>query len=392
MAKYDAFDPGAMNNFYGTIVSISPEAAVSLGSMEGMVDTAVLEPPATSPIESFVASPWFGYVAAGTVTLLAYAMSHLPYMPSLAMLAIILGVVVRNVAPIPGTVSLGCKKIVRSLIPVAIVFTGAGLSFAELGKVGFTAGAITLGCVAVALAGTYWIARALGLTHKTATLLGIGTGICGSSAIVAAAPLVEADDEDMVLSIGAVNLFGLLVMLALPAIGAAMALDAAAFGVWAGTTIHAVPQVLAAATGYDPAGDALQIATLVKLGRVAMLAPVVFVLAVMTAQARATAGRRRIHYARLVPWFVWGFIVMALLNTMALLPQIHFAELNWTFDLDHVLDKNIGKLLLTVAMAAIGLEVRLKSLLSVGGKAVLAGLISSLLLAAASLVMILAMI
>lgn len=387
MRQYNAFAPGPMENFYGTIVSISPEAALSLGSMEGMIDIALAEVPRRSLWQTFLQSPWFGYTVAGAVTLAAFALSKLPYMPGLTMLAIILGVIVRNISPMPATVSLGCRRIVHTCIPVAIVLTGAGLSFSELSRISGRVAVVASACIVIALAGSYLLARWLGLTRKTAALLGIGTGICGSSAIVAAAPLVKADEQDVVLSIGAVNLFGLLLMLAMPAMGAVLALEPTAFGVWAGTTIHAVPQVLAAATGYDMAGEALQIATLVKLGRVAMLAPIVFCLALITVRSRDAVGRR-IHYARLVPWFVWGFLIMALLNTLSLLPELHFTAHGRVFSLAALLEHHLGKLLLTIALAAIGLEVRLSKLLSVGARAVVAGLLSTLLLVAASLALV----
>ena len=135
----------------------------------------------------------------------------------------------------------GSKGIVRKLISVTIVVTGAGLNLVHIASVGFTALSITVMCMGVAMAVAYYLGRVFGLWRKTALLIGAGTAICGTSAIVAVAPLIDAEDEDVMLSIGTVNLLGLLMMFATPLAGGLLELGDQRFGVWAGTTIHAVP-------------------------------------------------------------------------------------------------------------------------------------------------------
>jgi uncharacterized membrane protein YadS len=159
----------------------------------------------------------------------------------------------------------------------------------------------------------------------------------------------------------------------------AMHLSNQAFGVWAGTSIHAVPQVVAAAFSYSPEAGAL--ATLVKLVRVAMLAPFVFGLGMWCAN-RAEGARARIHYSRLAPPFVWGFLLLAALNTFRVLPVLQFPFGTWA---STGLLTNAGELLLAFAMAAMGLEVNLAQMSKVGGRALLTGALAAAILCGASL-------
>lgn len=388
-------------SLYGAAVSLTPAAVVSLGSMEGLPDNSH-EPVGSGATAHPVV---MGVLLALLVTIVAYTIRRVPIWPinidgqaqlSAALLAIVLGLAVRNLFVLPPALSLGTKLVVKRLIPIAIVCIGAGLDFGQLRGAGPVALGVMTACVVVAYLAAYLIGRLVGLSNKTAILLGVGTGICGSSAIVAAAPLIEADDEDVVLSVGTVNLLGLLAMLALPVLAVAVGMDGRSFGVWCGATIHAVPQVLGAADAHpaDPA-IAVEWATLIKLARVVLLAPLVVLLAVAYTRRRShgDGDAPRIHPARLVPWYIWGFLAFALLNTLGWLPvmstTVHLAGGSHSGDIAaaDVLGR-LGKLLLIIALAGIGLEVRLKKLLSVGGRAIAAGLASTVVLVAVAYMLI----
>ena len=170
-------------------------------------------------------------------------------------------------------------------------------------------------------------------------------------------------------------------MFALPALGGLLHLRDDAFGVWAGTSIHAVPQVVAAGFAYSARAGAL--ATLVKLVRVTLLAPFLFVLGFSYARRRGSAVS--IHYARLVPPFVYGFLALSLLNTLGLLPVLMFRF--GAVALADILT-NLGELFLTLSMAAMGLEVNVRFLAHTGGRAVLTGAGATVVLCAASLLLI----
>jgi len=386
---------------------LSADALGSLGCMEGVYEPVVTTTTAAPKPPAALRN---GYVLAGGVAVAAYIIHKLPFAPfsvpgeagvrhpvSAAIIAILAGLLLRNFLALPSSIKAGCRHIVKKVIPVAIVLTGAGLNLLNIANVGLPAFLLTVLCLLIGVGGGFAIGRLLGLGSKTSLLLGAGTGICGNSAIVAVAPLIDAHDDDVVLSIGTVNLFGLLAMLMFPVVGRQLGVGNEAFGIWCGTSIHAVPQVVAAGYAFSP--DAGAVATLVKLVRVTMLAPMVFVLALI--HSRHTASHPRgnegpvIHYARLIPWFVWGFVALSALNTFGLIPTLQFPtreQLSAAFQPADVpigwLLTFCGELLLTLAMAAIGLDVNIRELAGVGGRAVVAGLASTVLLGAASLILI----
>jgi uncharacterized integral membrane protein (TIGR00698 family) len=261
------------------------------------------------------------------------------------------------------------------------VLTGAGLNLLRVASVGSTALLITVICMVVSMTVTIWLARVLGVWHRTGLLIGAGTAICGTSAIVAVAPLIEAEDQDLMLSIGTVNILGLALMFVLPAVGGMLHLRDDAFGVWAGTTIHAVPQVVAAGFAYSAQAGAL--ATLVKLVRVTLLAPFLFIVGFLHARSRGATVA--IRYTRLVPPFVYGFVALALCNTLSLFPVLQFRFGTWPLA---DLLANLGEFLLTLSMAAMGLEVNVRFLAHTGGRAVLTGAAASIVLCLTSLLLI----
>jgi len=373
---------------------IPPEALLSLDSMEGVYAQPVAEIK-SSPTRAPKPSQLPGYILALAVAALAYLIHYLPFPPfrvtaasgvrypmSAAIISMLAGIAVRNLARLPAYLIDSVRGMPARVIPTSIVLTGAGLNLAATAAIGIRTLMITLVCLTVALASSMWLGAVTRLFRKTAILIGVGTAICGTSAIVAVAPLIEAEDHDMVLAIGTVNILGLLFMFALPALGTLLRLSDQAFGVWAGTTIHAVPQVLAAAFSYSQPAGAL--ATIVKLVRVALLAPLIFVLGIWHSR-QAGAGQAQIHYHRLVPVFVWGFLLFASLNTAELLPVLQFRF--GAYSTSSLLT-NASELLLAISMAAMGLEVNIVQFSKVGGRAMLVGTLSGLILLATSLLLI----
>lgn len=369
---------------------ISDEALLSLDSMEGL-DAVATKP---KPRPDVKPPPLWAYFPAVVVTALSYGIHYLPVPPfrvvsasnarypvSAAIIAILGGVLVRNLLTLPEASIESAKGLARRVIPITIALTGAGLNLLRLASIGSTALIIIVACMAVAMAATVWLGRLFGVRQRTGLLIGAGTAICGTSAIVAAAPLIEAEYEDLMLSIGTVNILGLLLMFLLPALGGMLHMRDDAFGVWAGTTIHAVPQVVAAGFAYSP--QAGSVATLVKLVRVTLLAPFIFALGFLHARRRGSTVA--IQYARLVPKFVYGFLALALCNTLNLFPILQFRF--GSIALSDLLT-NLGELLLTLSMAAMGLEVNVRFLARTGGSAVLTGAVASVILCMVSLLLI----
>lgn len=330
------------------------------------------------------ASAWMGYLAAGTIGAVSYTI-HLGYKPlSAAILAILLGALVRNLVPFPATLLDGCKGLVRRVIPITIVLTGATLNLADVAK-----GAPYLAVIAVSIAaGTLaalWAGHLTKAKHNTALLVGAGTSICGTSAIVAVAPILNADDEDLLLSVSTINLLGLAVMLVLPVFGSWTGMDPTQFGVWAGVTVHAVPQ--AVTTGFALGAQSGAVATLVKLIRVTLLAPFILVLAFATIKRTASAGGKgegvKVELSKLLPSFIYGFAALAIANTLGVLPDLTFHPLGGAPGAGMVVSSakllgDLGNLLLTLSMAAMGLEVNLRFLIRTGGPALATGISASL--------------
>lgn len=374
-------------------LKLSPEALQSLGSMEGAYDRPFVEKigpqPVVKPAEKV--APWRGWTAAMAVTLVAYAIHYLPFAPfrvageggvrrpvSAAILAMFLGAIVDTIIPLSKTVLEGAKHAARRTIPITIVLTGASLSFANARAAGVRACVIITATMTVAMAAAWVCGKMLGVWPRTRVLIGAGTAICGNSAIIAVAPLIDAEDRDIMLSVGAINVVSLALMFVSPLAGAALGLTDEAYGVWAGSTLHAVPQAVAAGFAFSQKAGGL--ATLVKLVRVALLAPLLVVLAF--AYARSRKDRIAVHYGRLVPPFLWGFFVLFLLNSFGFLPALAFQNGYRVASAD-VLEQ-AGSMLLTLAMAAMGLELNLRMLARVGGTALVAAAAASMIACAAS--------
>lgn len=313
------------------------------------------------------------------------------------MIAIVLGMLIRNTLGLSARFVPGVRTSVMTLTSIGIVLMGAKLDFHVMARTSTAALLISVVCVVVALTLTIALCRRLGVTEKLGTLIGIGTAICGSSAIAVAAPVIEADERDTAFAIATVTLFGMIAVFLLPVLGHLIGLDDAEFGVWAGTSIHAVPQVVAAGFAYSP--EAGEIATIVKLARVLLLAPVVIGLAVWYGRKRR--AEQIAHVTRigslktLVPPFIVGFLGLAIASTLHLLPNftLHLEEsILWAAgDRRVVLAELVTKtstFLLTISMAGVGLGVDLRGLARIGLGALYVGLASAVVLAGFSLLLL----
>jgi uncharacterized integral membrane protein (TIGR00698 family) len=320
------------------------------------------------------------------VALLAYAIHYLPFAPfrvegtagvrrpvSAAILAIFAGAAAGNLLPLGKRVLEGAKHVARRTIPLTIVLTGATLSFANARAVGLRACVVVVATMTTAMAAAWIVGKMLGVFPRTSVLIGAGTAICGNSAIVAVAPLIDAEDRDVMLSMGAINVLGLVLMFVSPLLGGWIGFSDSGYGVWAGSTLHAVPQAVAAGFAFSESAGGM--ATLVKLVRVALLAPLLLALALVYARTRKDGVT--VHYGRLVPPFLWGFFGLFLLNSLGFLPVLQFAR-GYAVNLADVL-AGAGEMLLALSMAAMGLEVNLRVFVKVGGTALVVGLAASIL-------------
>lgn len=292
---------------------------------------------------------------------------------STVLLVLLLGMGVRNLVPASAKLKPGVDTMVKEWLPVGIVLLGARLNFYDLVQVAFQVmvGAAVL--IAVVIVLTCVLTRWFQIQEKLGLLIGVGTAICGSSAIVAVAPAVEAKEEEMAYSIGVINVLGVVSMLIFPVLGSVFELEAEVYGAWCGLGIHATPQVIAA--GFAHPGDgqtAGEMATIVKLVRISLLGPAVFVLGAWYAyrqrQQTAYIGAP-VHYSKLVPGFVVLFLGMALLRTSGLLPEVTlhmidqfvFGAGDRLVDVAGILSLT-GKWIITGAMAGVGLSTEFRTM------------------------------
>jgi uncharacterized integral membrane protein (TIGR00698 family) len=283
-------------------------------------------------------------------------------------LAILLGVAYHTIFGLHDRLRPGVHFSSKLLLEAAIVLLGASVSAAAIGKAGLPLVAAIAGVVFAAIAISYGIGRVIGLPHKLALLVACGNSICGNSAIVAAAPVIEAESEHVTASIAFTAALGILVVLFLPLFKLQLDMSERQYGILAGLTVYAVPQVLAATA---PVGLlSTQVGTLVKLIRVLFLGPVILLLGLAGGKA---AGASRPGLSRLVPWFIIGFLAMMALRSANLIPAAALPPI-----------AAASTLLTLVSMAALGLMVDLRAVLASGGRVLTAGVISLAVLIGAS--------
>jgi uncharacterized integral membrane protein (TIGR00698 family) len=276
-------------------------------------------------------------------------------------LAILLGAAIRSTLGLGPALVPGVAFSAKTLLEVAIVLLGASMSLAQVADLGFPVAAGIAAIVVLALPLSFLIGRALGLPVKLAALVACGNSICGNSAIAAAAPVLDAGADDVAASVAFTAAVGILVVVFLPMLGMALGMGPERYGILAGMTVYAVPQVLAATVPFGLAS--VQTGTIVKLVRVLMLGPVVLTLGLL----RGRGSDTRLGFGRLVPWFILGFVATMSLRSLGLLPDAGIAAA-------HV-GANVFTLL---SMAALGLMVDVRSVLRSGGRVLAAGLLSLL--------------
>jgi uncharacterized integral membrane protein (TIGR00698 family) len=269
-------------------------------------------------------------------------------------LAILIGVAVRSVWR-PGESFLpGVVFSARTLLELAVMLLGASISAAAVAAQGLTLLVSVALVVTSAILVSYGIGRMMGLDRGMAILIACGNSICGNSAIAAAAPVIHADGEDVASAIAFTAVLGVVVVLTLPLLISVFGLSVTQYGVFAGLTVYAVPQVLAATA--PVAAASVQMGTLVKLLRVLMLGPVVLVLSLLQSRidgAGIATGRPNLRH--MVPWFILGFIGLGMLRSAGLIPD-------WVVGYTAPL----ASFLTVLAMAALGLGVDVRSVARAG--------------------------
>jgi uncharacterized integral membrane protein (TIGR00698 family) len=284
----------------------------------------------------------------------------------------------------------GLKWASTFVLQCSVVLLGAQLSIGEAARVGVSSLPVMLGTLAVCLGAAWLYGRLLGVPGDLRTLIGVGTGICGGSAIAAVSPVIEAASTDVAYAISTIFLFNITAVLVFPLLGHALGMSQQSFGLFAGTAVNDTSSVVATATTYGAA--ATSHAVVVKLVRTLMIIPICLGLAALTArkgraatalagpaasgtESVATAARMSPHRVlKLVPWFLIGFVLVAAVNSAGVIPAAAHSPL-----------EHASVFLVAVALSAIGLSTNVAALRKAGHRPLLLGALLWITVAAASL-------
>ncbi len=289
-------------------------------------------------------------------------------------IGMVLGIVISAIFPRlrfgPVDPGAGIKFTSKKLLQYSIILLGFEMNLHRIAEVGSQSLFVMLFTLAAAFLTAFLLGKTLRLPATTTVLIGVGTAICGGSAIAATAPIIRAKDEDVAHAISTIFLFNVVAVFIFPYLGRAIGLGDTGFGMWAGTAINDTSSVVAAGTAwstYSGNDTALAFATVVKLTRTLMIVPVTLALTVYGSRRDKLQGEAKpagsFSFARIFPWFVLGFIATAILNTVLPIPREVSGNLVLT-----------GKFLIVMAMSAIGLNTNLAKLLKNGIKPILLGL------------------
>ena len=393
----------------------NPELFRWMGSMEGVPDWAEPEAaPALLPagwrgrahallktagevlpgVGLALGLAWLGAALATPLAQLLLGMKESPISPVL--LAILAGLAIRNTAGLPALYDAGLIFAVRRVLRIGVALLGFRLSLSGVATLGLTAVPIVIACIGAALLAVGGLSRAFGVSRRMAALIAVGTSICGNTAIVAAGPVIGARRDEMSYAVGVITLFGLLALLVYPFLGHLLfAGDGRLAGLFLGTAIHDTAQVAGAGMLYLQQfqdASALETATVTKLVRNVFMLAVIPLLAVgFRGEGETPGGERvRLPLLQVLPWFVAGFVAMALLRTAGDLGPSPLGGLlspqSWSAAIAGV--ASLSGWCLALAMAAVGLGTDVGRLRALGWKPLGVGLCAALAVGAVSAVLI----
>lgn len=293
-----------------------------------------------------------------------------------SVIALFIGMIINGFWQPAGMMAKGIVFTSKKLLKFAIILLGASLSIGTILNVGKLSLAVMCFTLLTCFGGGYFIGKALKLNWKLSNLISAGTGICGGSAIAAIAPVIDAEDTDIAYAMSATFIFDMAMIVLFPIMGRAMGLSDMAYGLWAGTAVNDTSSVVAAGYAFtEAAGD---FATMVKLTRTLAIIPTVIVFALLQVHLKKKAAlaaganggeiKANVKFTKLFPWFIVGFVALALVNSVGLIPAAVSLGA-----------KEVSKFLMVAALAAIGLNTSFKDMRKSGVAPMVHGFIISAL-------------
>jgi uncharacterized integral membrane protein (TIGR00698 family) len=335
--------------------------------------------PSTAPDNGWsrlhAAGIWPGLFLTAIVAAAAFALRQIPGVGTLSpmILAILLGIAFHNIVGTPTWAKAGVTFGLRRVLRAAIILLGLQLTIAQVIEVGGRGLLIIALTLVATFAFTVWTGRLLGVERKLAQLIAAGTSICGASAVIATNTVTEAHDEDVAYAVACVTIFGSIAMFTYPLLPGLLHLDPHAFGLWSGASIHEIAQVVAAA--FQDGQKAGEFGTIAKLSRVMLLAPMVIALSLLARRSSTTPSANTARAP--MPWFVLGFIALVGVNSLVPISE----EMR-------TIIVAVTTFMLSVALAAMGLETDISKLQAKGIRPALLGALAFLFIAGFSLLLI----
>jgi uncharacterized integral membrane protein (TIGR00698 family) len=316
--------------------------------------------------------------AAGVAAVARLTAQWLPFGLSEILIAIWLGLVIATMGWLPASTRPGLQLAQQRILRLGIILLGARLSLWDVASIGVGALGLVIACMAAVLAFVLVVGHLARLPRRLVLLIGVGTAVCGNSAIIATAPVLQAEEREVSFAVATITIFGTLAVFLYPLLGSALHLSEAAFGVWSGVAVNDTSQVVAASAAYSPV--ARDTATVVKLVRNTLMAPLILLIAFWWSRTAATgiAGETARQGAlKAFPLFVLGFLGMALLRTVGIIDAASARQID-----------DVARICILIALAGVGLSTRLALLRAVGPAPFFLGLGAGSLLAALSLLTI----
>lgn len=317
-----------------------------------------------------------GLTVATAVAVVASVIGHALPLLGGPVAGILLGVAISGVARRQAVLGPGIEFAGRTLLQVAVVLLGAQLSLGQVAQVGVSSLPVMLGTLTACLTAAYLLGRWLGIERDLVTLIGVGTAICGASAIAATSPVIRARSATVAYAVSTIFCFNIAAVLLFPPLGHLLHLSQDAFGVFAGTAVNDTSSVVAAATTYGK--EASDHAVVVKLVRTLMIIPITLGLGVLVTRRRLGEPRQAPlrRAISLVPWFLIGFVLLAAANSVGLLPSAVLEPSRAT-----------ATFLITVALTAIGMGTDVSALRRAGARPLMLGGLLWIVVAGCSLLL-----
>lgn len=307
--------------------------------------------------------------------------------------AILLGMIVTLLVPKFASgekVKVGIQFTSKKILQWAVIILGFSLNISTIAKVGAKSLPVIVCTIGISLVVAFVLCRVLKMDHKVATLIGVGSSICGGSAIAATAPVIEADDEEIAQAISVIFLFNVIAALVFPTLGHALGMGSEGFAVFAGTAVNDTSSVTAAAStaeGIYSCKDILSTAVTVKLTRTLAIIPITLVLAMYRMKkAQNNKSENTFSLKKIFPWFILFFVAASLITTVvSLLPASGFGGMYMDKFVPAM--KWLAKFFIAMAMSAIGLNTNIVKLIKNGGKPIALGFCCWIMISIMSIVL-----